>query len=62
MLDVTSIYTMCAPITFDDISSLPPRIQDEVRGMLIFTFRMQMVLYATFIFMFLLMLFYTWLT
>lgn len=53
---------MCAPITIDDVDQLPPHIQDEVRGMLVFTFRLQAALYTTILFMFVILMVYSWLT
>ena len=53
---------MCAPITLDDVDHFPPRIQDEVRRMLVFTIRLQMILQCILLFAFFLLMVYSWLT
>ena len=53
---------MCAPITLDDVDQFPPRIQDEVRAMLVFTLRLQTAFYSIVLLIFCLMLLQTWLT
>ena len=51
---------MCAPITLDDIDQFPPRIQDEVRAMLVFTLRLQTAVYSLMLLVFWMMLLHTW--
>ena len=53
---------MCAPITLDDVDQFPPRIQDEVRAMLVFALRLQTILYTTLLVMFALLMVHSWLT
>lgn len=52
---------MCAPITLDDIDMFPPRIQDEVRTMLILTLRVQTMFYISISVMMSFVMIHTWL-